>query len=191
MNRRALLLAGLLPLLARPALAQSGWPDRVIRIVVPFAAGSFTDIAARLLATELTEQLGHAVVVENRGGAGSTAGTQAVARAEPDGYTLVLSDISLSISPAIYPKLPYDPLRDLAFISRIADSPALFIVRPGLGVRTLAELIALANRSRANSRSGQVAPALRRIWRWSCFSTSPELRRCTFRSAESRRRSTK
>ena len=142
-HRRTLLLAGLSPLIARPALAQSGWPDRAIRIVVPFAAGSFTDIAARLLATELTEQLGQPVVVENRGGAGSTAGTQAVARAEPDGYTLVLSDISLSISPAIYPKLPYDPLRDLSFISRIADSPALLIVRPGLGVRTLAELIAL------------------------------------------------
>jgi tripartite-type tricarboxylate transporter receptor subunit TctC len=144
MNRRTLLLAALSPLIARSALAQPGWPDRAIRIVVPFAAGSFTDIAARLIATELTEQFGQPVVVENRGGAGSTAGTQAVARAEPDGYTLVLSDISLSISPAIYPKLPYDPLKDLAFISRIADSPALLIVRPGLGVRTLAELIALA-----------------------------------------------
>ena len=98
-HRRTLLIAGLSPLIARPAVAQSNWPDRSIRIVVPFAAGSFTDIAARLLATELTEQLGQPVVVENRGGAGSTAGTQAVARAEPDGYTLVLSDISLSISP--------------------------------------------------------------------------------------------
>jgi len=137
MNRRTLLLAGLPLVIARPAPAQSNWPDRAIRIVVPFAAGSFTDIAARLLATELIEQLGQPVVVENRGGAGSTAGTQAVARAEPDGYTLVLSDISLSISPAIYPKLPYDPLKDLAFISRIADSPALLIVRPGLGVRTI------------------------------------------------------
>lgn len=142
-QRRTLLLAGLPLLIARPALAQSGWPERPVRIVVPFAAGSFTDIAARLLATELTDQIGQPVVVENRGGGGSTAGTQAVARAEPDGYTLVLSDISLSISPAIYPKLPYDPLTDLAFISRIADSPALLIVRPGLGVRGLADLIAL------------------------------------------------
>ena len=157
-HRRTLLLAGLSPLIARPALAQSGWPDRAIRIVVPFAAGSFTDIAARLLATELTEQLGQPVVVENRGGAGSTAGTQAVARAEPDGYTLVLSDISLSISPAIYPKLPYDPLRDLAFISRIADSPALLIVRPGLGVRTLAELIALGKQKPGELTFGSGGP---------------------------------
>jgi tripartite-type tricarboxylate transporter receptor subunit TctC len=157
-NRRTLLLAGLPLLIARPALAQPGWPDRAIRIVVPFAAGSFTDIAARLLATELTEQLGQPVVVENRGGAGSTAGTQAVARAEPDGYTLVLSDISLSISPAIYPKLPYDPLRDLAFISRIADSPALLIVRPGLGVRTLTELTALGRENPGELTFGSGGP---------------------------------
>ena len=143
-NRRTLLVgAALAPFAARRTLAQANWPDRAIRIIVPFAAGSFTDVAARLLATELTEQLGQPVVVENRGGGGSTTGTQAVARAEADGYTLLLSDIALSISPAIYPKLPYDPLRDLAFISRIADSPALLIVRPGLGVRTLAELVAL------------------------------------------------
>ena len=141
-DRRSLLGAALAPL-AAPAFAQANWPDRAIRIIVPFAAGSFTDVAARLLATELTEQLGQPVVVENRGGGGSTTGTQAVARAEADGYTLLLSDIALSISPAIYPKLPYDPLRDLAFISRIADSPALLMVRPGLGVRTLAELVAL------------------------------------------------
>ena len=144
MNRRTLLVgAALAPLAAGRTRAQANWPDRAIRIIVPFAAGSFTDVAARLLATELTEQLGQPVVVENRGGGGSTTGTQAVARAEADGYTLLLSDIALSISPAIYPKLPYDPLRDLAFISRIADSPALLMVRPGLGVRTLAELVAL------------------------------------------------
>lgn len=142
MNRRAFLLGTALTLVGRPAFAQI-WPDRAIRIIVPFAAGSFTDVAARLLATELTEQLGQPVIVENRGGAGSTAGTQAVARAEPDGYTLLLSDIALSISPAIYPKLPYDPLKDLAFISRIADSPAMLMARPGLSVRSLAELIAL------------------------------------------------
>ena len=144
LNRRTLLVgAALAPLAAGRTLAQANWPDRAIRIIVPFAAGSFTNVAARLLATELTEQLGQPVVVENRGGGGSTTGTQAVARAEADGYTLLLSDVALSISPAIYPKLPYDPLRDLAFISRIADSPALLIVRPGLGVRTLAELVAL------------------------------------------------
>ena len=146
MNRRTLLLgAALGPLAASGrAFGQANWPDRAVRIIVPFAAGSFTDVAARLVANELTEQLGQPVIVENRGGAGSTAGTLQVARAEPDGYTLLLTDISLSISPAIYPKLPYDPVRDLAQISRIADSPAILLVRPGLGVKTLADLVALA-----------------------------------------------
>ena len=156
-DRRSLLGAALAPL-ASPAFAQANWPDRAIRIIVPFAAGSFTDVAARLLATELTEQLGQPVVVENRGGGGSTTGTQAVARGEPDGYTLLLSDISLSISPAIYPKLPYDPLRDLAFISRIADSPALLMVRSGLGVRTLAELVALGKRKPGELTFGSGGP---------------------------------
>jgi tripartite-type tricarboxylate transporter receptor subunit TctC len=159
MNRRTLLLgAALSPMVATGATAQANWPERAIRIIVPFAAGSFTDVAARLLAAELTEQLGQPVVVENRGGAGSTTGTQSVARAEPDGYTLLLSDIALSISPALYPKLPYDPLRDLAFISRIADSPALLMVRPGLNVRTLAELVALGQQKPGELTFGSGGP---------------------------------
>jgi tripartite-type tricarboxylate transporter receptor subunit TctC len=157
MDRRTLLGAALSPIALRAAFAQA-WPDRAIRIVVPFAPGSFTDVAARLLATELTAQLGQPVIVENRGGAGSTAGTLVVVRAEPDGYTLLLTDISLSISPGLYPKLPYDPLRDLAQISRIADSPAILLVRPGLGVRTLAELVALARQKPGEITFGSGGP---------------------------------
>jgi tripartite-type tricarboxylate transporter receptor subunit TctC len=145
MNRRTLLqAAAFAPLgVIRPAFGQARWPDQVLRIVVPFVPGSFTDISARLVANELTEQLGQSVIVENRGGAGGTAGTTAVVRAAPDGYTLLLTDTSLSISPGLYPNLPYDPVRDLAQISRIADSPSILLVRPGLGPRTLAELVAL------------------------------------------------
>src|SRR5262245_55308801 len=117
-----------------------GRPARVLRIVVPFVPGSFTDVSARLVANELSEQLGQSVVVENRGGAGGTAGTTVVVRAPPDGYTLLLTDTSLAISPGLYPNLAYDPLRDLAQISRIADSPSILLVRPGLGPRTLGEL---------------------------------------------------
>ena len=125
MNRRALILgAALGPLVASGrAFGQAKWPDRAVRIIVPFAAGSFTDVAARLVANELTEQLGQPVIVENRGGAGSTAGTLQVVRAEPDGYTLLLTDSSLSISPAIYPKLPYDPVRDLARSAGLPTRP--------------------------------------------------------------------
>ena len=107
------------------AFGQSAWPDRVIHIIVPFAAGAFTDTSARGIANELAEQLGQPVIVENRGGAGGVMGTTAVVRAPPDGYTLLLTDTSLSTSPGLYPNLPYDPLRDLAQISRIAVSPSI------------------------------------------------------------------
>ena len=145
MNRRAFLRAvAFAPLAATgPAFGQDGWPDRALRIVVPFVPGSFTDVSARLIANELTEQLHQTVIVENRGGAGGTAGTTVVVRAAPDGYTLLLTDTSLSISPGLYPNLPYDPVKDLAQISRIADSPSMLMVRPGLGPRTLGELVAL------------------------------------------------
>jgi len=160
MKRRTLLQAAALAPLAAigPAFGQAGWPDRVIRIVVPFVPGSFTDISARLVAQELTEQLGQSVVVENRGGAGGTAGTTMVVRAAPDGYTLLLTDTSLAISPGLYPNLPYDPVKDLAQISRIAESPSLLMVRTGLGPKTLAELVALAKEKPGQITFGSGGP---------------------------------
>src|ERR1700730_14938826 len=160
MNRRMLLRAAALAPLAAigPAFGQVGWPDRVLRIVVPFVPGSFTDVSARLLANELTEQLGQPVVIENRGGAGGTAGTVAVVRAAPDGYTLLLTDTSLSISPGLYPNLPYDPVRDLAQISRIAHSPSILLVHPGLGPRTLTALVALTKQRPGEITFGSGGP---------------------------------
>jgi len=161
MNRRALLRsAAALPALAAlgPAFAQAGWPDRPVRIVVPFVPGSFTDVSARLVANELTEQLGQPVIVENRGGAGGTAGTTAVVRAAPDGYTLLLTDTSLAISPGLYANLGYDPVRDLAQISRIAVSPSMLMVRPSLGPKTLAELVALAKQKPGEISFGSGGP---------------------------------
>lgn len=142
MNRRSLLGALALAPLSLPALGQGGWPGRPLRIVVPFAPGSFTDVSARLLAQELTEQLGQQVIVENRAGAGGTLGANSVARAAPDGLTLLLTDNSLAISPGLYANMPYDPLRDLQQISRIAESPSILLVRTGLGARALPELLA-------------------------------------------------
>jgi tripartite-type tricarboxylate transporter receptor subunit TctC len=150
--------AALAPLAINGAFGQSAWPDRVIRIIVPFAAGAFTDVSARLLATELSEQLGQAVIVENRGGAGGAMGTTAIVRSPPDGYTLLLTDTSLSTSPGLYPNLPYDPVRDLAQISRIAVSPSILLLRPGLGPRTLAELIALARQKPGEISFGSGGP---------------------------------
>lgn len=159
-NRRTLLLgAALAPLIIdKGAFGQSVWPDRVIRIVVPFAAGSFTDVAARLLATELSEQLGQSVIVENRGGAGSVTGTTAVVRSPPDGYTLLLTDSSLSTSPGLFPNLPYDPVKDLVQISQVAVSPSILLVRPGLGPRSLSELIALAKQKPGELTFGSGGP---------------------------------
>ena len=125
---------------------------------MPFAPGAFTDVSARLLAAELSDQLGQSVIVENRGGAGSVLGTTAVVRAAADGYTLLLSDNSLSTAPGLYPSLPYDPLRDLSHISRVATSPSILLVRPGLGVRTLSELIALAKRKDGQLTFGSGGP---------------------------------
>jgi tripartite-type tricarboxylate transporter receptor subunit TctC len=158
MNRRTVLLGAALAPLASRAFGQAGWPDRLLRIVVPFAPGSFTDISARLVANELSEQLGQSVIVENRAGAGGTAGTTAVVRAAADGHTLLLTDTSLAISPGLYPNLPYDPVRDLAQISRIADSPSILLVRPGLGPRTLAELVALAKQKPEEITFGSGGP---------------------------------
>src|SRR5882672_4479705 len=107
MKRRTFLLGcAAMPLVACLAAGQAGWPSQVVRIIVPFVPGSFTDTSARLLAQELTGQLGQPVIVENRGGSGGTAGTVAVARAAPDGYTLLLTDTSLSVSPVSIPACP-------------------------------------------------------------------------------------
>jgi tripartite-type tricarboxylate transporter receptor subunit TctC len=163
-DRRALALrtisgAGLALLaISRHAFGQSVWPERVVRIIVPFAAGSFTDVSARLIATELSEQLGQSVIVENRGGAGSVMGTTAVVRATSDGYTLLLSDTSLSTTPGLNPNLAFDPVRDLSQISRIAVSPSILLVRTGLGARTLAELIALAKQKPGELTFGSGGP---------------------------------
>ena len=145
MNRALLYVISFLSLfLAFEAHAQPAWPARPIRIIVPFGPGAFTDVSARTLAIELTGQLGQQVVVENRTGAGGTIGTELAARATPDGYTLLLSDNSFAISPGLYAKLPYDPLKDFIHVSQIAESPSLMSGRIKLPAKTLKELVSLA-----------------------------------------------
>ncbi len=145
--RQAAFALGLLG--ASVAQAQAPWPAKPIRIVVPFAAGSFTDTAARVVGQELSTQLGQSVVVENKGGAGSTVGTDLVAKAAPDGYTLLLTDNSFAVSSALYPKLPYVPARDLAQVSLVADAPAVLVARAGLPQKTLKDVL---QEARANPR---------------------------------------
>jgi tripartite-type tricarboxylate transporter receptor subunit TctC len=123
----------------------SEYPSRPIRLVVPFVAGGSTDIIARVLGQKLAEQWGRQVVVDNRGGANGVIAMEIVARAAPDGYTLVLGYIAnLGTAPALNPKLPYDPVKDYAPISHIASAPSIGVIHLGVPAKNLQELIALA-----------------------------------------------
>ncbi len=139
---RAATMIGVLALAPCFAAAQSNYPNRSIRMVVPFAPGGGTDIVGRLLADSLGTALGTTVVVDNRPGAGSTLGTAIVARATPDGYTTLLNTIDLAVNPALHKKLPYDTLRDLVPVSLVAEQPNLLVVHPSLPAKTLQEFIA-------------------------------------------------
>ena len=134
--------------LAAPARAE--YPERTVKIVVPFEAGGTVDTVARALADRLRTRWQVAVIVENRPGAGNIVGAQAVAKAEPDGYTLLLANTSISVNPSLYKTLPYDTRRDLAPLVFLAPSPNVLLVQKSLGVATLKDLIALAR-----SRAGQ------------------------------------
>lgn len=130
--------------LGSPALAQD-YPVRPVRLVVPYPPGSGTDIVARLLGQKLSESLGQQVFVDNRPGAGATVGTDAVAKADPDGHTLLMADVGpLAIAPSFYPKLPYNPAKDFAPVSEVAVLPFVLAANPSVPVRTVPELVAFA-----------------------------------------------
>ena len=139
------MLAAALALAApRPAPAQQGFPERPIRVVVPATAGGTQDALARLIAPKLSERLNQAVVIENRNGAGGMMGATVVAKAAPDGYTLLLAGPSFAVNAAIRSNLPYDPFRDFSGVAPIGYSTTLLLVTPALGVKSVKELIALA-----------------------------------------------
>ena len=138
--RRTLLVALLLAGTASAARAE--YPERAITMIVPFAAGGPTDTVGRLVAEAMTRELGQQVVVENVGGAGGTLGAARVAKADPDGYTLLMYHIGQATSASLYRKLPYDPIADFAPIGRVTDVPMTVIGRPGLEPGSAADLIA-------------------------------------------------
>ncbi len=131
---------------------QAAWPARPIRVIVPYAPGGTADTTARALGHAMTPRLGQPVVVENRSGATGAIGMEAAARAAPDGHTLVVAADAAIYQPYLRPSLPYHPLRDLAPVSVLVQQPIVVAAHPGLGVRTLAELVALAR-----ARPGEVA----------------------------------
>lgn len=136
-----LLLAWAVP---TAAFAQA-WPQKPIKLIVPFAAGGGTDFIGRLMAKQLSERLGQQVYVENRGGANGTIGLQALAQSEPDGYTIAAaSDTPMVVNPWLYDKLPYNPVRDFIPVATMVKFPGLLAVHPSVPARSVAELIALA-----------------------------------------------
>lgn len=137
---------------ATAVIAADAYPSRPVRVIVPQSAGGSTDVAARVLTDRLTEVLKQNIVVDNRPGAGSLNGTDTVAKAAPDGYTLLIIAASLTITPAMQTSLPFDPVRDFSPITQIVDLPHIIVVQPGTAARTLGELIALLK-----ARPGQVA----------------------------------
>ena len=133
------------------ALAQDNYPSRPVRFILPFPPGGGTDILGRVIAERLSASLGQPVVTENRGGAGGNVGAEAAAHSAPDGYTIVLVAPSLAISPSLYSKLNYDPVKDLAPIGLVATVPNVMITNPSVEAKNLQEFIALGR-----SRPGQM-----------------------------------
>ncbi len=134
-----------------PTSSAQAYPNRPIRMVVSIPAGSGTDTVARVIAQGLSERLGRQVVVENRPGAGTIIGNEIVAKAKPDGYTLLMNGAALTIAPAMYKKLPYDTVRDFAAITIAVSSPNLVTVHPSVPVKSVKDMIALAK-----ARPGQI-----------------------------------
>jgi len=157
----AILLLGCLPL---ALAAQSSYPNKPIRMLVPYPPGGPTDVLGRIVAQKLSESLGQQVVVENRPGASGMIGSELVAKAAPDGYTLLTNASIHVINPSLYPKMNFDALRDFAPVALIAQVPLILVVNPALPAKSVAELIALAkaepNRLNFGSSGNAAAPHL-------------------------------
>ena len=139
-------------MLALPGVTRAqAYPAKAVRAIISFPPGSSTDIVGRVIAQKLSEYWGQPVLAENRGGAGGSIGTAAVARAAPDGYTLLMDSSAHAVTPAIYAKLPYDTLKDFVDIAPLAGQPNVLVVLPGSPVKSIAELVA-----DAKARPGQV-----------------------------------
>jgi tripartite-type tricarboxylate transporter receptor subunit TctC len=126
------------------AASAEAWPSKTIRAIVPFTAGSASDIIPRTVFEQLSSELGQSIVVENRSGAGGTIGAAAVARSEPDGYTILVNSSSHTIVPSLYPNTPYDPVRDFAGVIPLGNMPNVLVVAPSKGLKSLHDLVVTA-----------------------------------------------
>jgi tripartite-type tricarboxylate transporter receptor subunit TctC len=134
-----------LPMLASHVALGQTYPTRPIRLVVPSSPGAgVTDIMARLIGQHLSANIGQQIVIDNRPGASGILGSEVVSRAAPDGYTLLIANVSLVVNPYLYPKMPYDPLKDFVPITMVNSAPLLLVVHPSIAAKSVAELIAYA-----------------------------------------------
>ena len=145
-TRRALVaaLASLAVISPLAANAQSGYPNKPIRVIVPFPAGSTTDIIARAIADKMGQSMGQTLVIDNRGGASGTIGQALVAHAAPDGYTIMVHSSSHTVSPSTFAKLPFDTLGDFAGVTPISSTPNVLVISPSRNIKTLQQLLAQA-----------------------------------------------
>ena len=134
------------------AASAQQYPTKPIRLMVPFAPGGANDVVARIVAIRLGEALGQPVVVDNRGGAGGTIGADIVAKAPPDGHTLLIASMGLAVNAVLYPKLPYDTLKDLTPVTMVGEQPDIVVVHPAVAAKSMTELIALAR-----AKPGQIS----------------------------------
>ncbi|MGZ3311558.1 MAG: Bug family tripartite tricarboxylate transporter substrate binding protein [Xanthobacteraceae bacterium] len=137
------------------AAAQS-WPSKPIRAIIPFGAGSATDVVPRIVLEQLSAQLGQPIVVENRGGAGGTIGSAMVAKADPDGYTILVNSSAHTITPSIYPNLSYDVMRDFATVAAIGNVPNVLIIAPSKGLKTVQAFVAASKAKPGSFNFGSV-----------------------------------
>ncbi len=154
MKRASLLLTLLFAFAAACGACAQSFPAKPLRLIVGFPAGGPIDIVARLLAVKMAEVFGQPVVVDNRAGANGIIGMEAVAKSVPDGYTMILASTGVAINPNLYPKMPFDTLRDLAPVTLITSTPELFVVHPSVPVKSIKEMVALAK-----ARPGQISIA--------------------------------
>src|SRR5688572_27092523 len=142
LSRRCAMVAAAAFMLAPGGALADDWPkDKPVKAIVPFAAGSSTDIIARLVLDQVSKQIGQAIVVENRGGASGTIGTAAVAKADPDGYTLLVHSSSHTVTPSTYSSLSYDTEKDLAPVIPLATVPNVVLVNSGRGYKALKDMV--------------------------------------------------
>jgi len=165
-RRRFLALSGAalaaplaVPAIPGAAFAEAAWPERPIRVICPFQAGSTVDLLGRIVADPLAAALGQTMIIENRGGAGGTIGSAAVAHADPDGYTLLVNAAAHTAAPAAHPDINYDPAKDFAGIAMIGVVPNVIVIAPSKGIKTAQELVVRGKKEKLTFASAGVGSA--------------------------------